>query len=255
MCTTEAFCQRNRIPHDAALLIKQYPSPYEVVNLPQALQCFGLNNSQKQSSIAQLSNVNLPRLAILNPASQTTIQSASITESDNESNPSPATDEQADTQQATPTHGIALILRRNDQRLLVLQPNQAEPITVSIEDFTKQITGDFLKARKAEETVADDGNTVSASNILAALGGSTIGFTTRTQCAADEPPVPQMNPGQGKTQKAYLWAYRSNALTAEPPMLVFDYQPGWHGIHVRNFLAGWQGHLMVDDYVLRTTAR
>ena len=154
------------------------------MNLPQALQCFGLNNSLKQSSIAQLTNVNLPRLAILNPASQTTIQSASITESDNESNPSPATDEQADTQQATPTHGIALILRRNDQRLLVLQPNQAEPITVSIEDFTKQITGDFLKARKAEETVADDGNTVSASNILATLGGSTIGFTTRMQCAA-----------------------------------------------------------------------
>ena len=180
---TGMFCQRNRIPHDAALLSKQYPSPYEVVNLPQVLQCFGLNNSLKQSSIAQLTNANLPRLAILNPASQTTIQSASITESDNESNPAPATDQQAETQQAAPTHGIALILRRNDQRLLVLQPNQAAPITVSIEDFTQQITGD-LSVRKAEETVADDGNTVSASNILAALGGSTIGFTTRTQCAA-----------------------------------------------------------------------
>ena len=137
--TTGAFCQWNCIPHDAALLIKQYPSLYEVVNLPQALQC----NSLKQSSIAQLTNANLPRLAILNPASQTSIQSASITESDNESNPAPATDQQAETQQATPTHGIALILRRNDQRLLVLQPNQAAPITVSIEDFTQQITGDF----------------------------------------------------------------------------------------------------------------
>ena len=168
--TTGAFCQRNRIPHDAALLIKQYPSPYEVVNLPQALQCFGLNNSLKQSSIAQLTNANLPRLAILNPASQTTTQSASIIESDNESNPASAADQPAGTQQSTATtHGIALILRRNHQRLLVLQPSQAAPITVSIEDFTKQITGDFLKARKAEETVADDGNTVSASNILATL--------------------------------------------------------------------------------------
>ena len=72
---------------------------------------------------------------------------------------------------------------------------------------------------------------------------------------AAEPPVPQLDPGQGKTKKAYLWAYRSNALTAEPPILVFDYQSGRHGIHVRNFLAGWQGHLMVDDYVLRTRAK
>ncbi len=39
---------------------------------------------------------------------------------------------------------------------------------------------------------------------------------------ADEPPVPQLDPGQGKTKKAYLWAYCSNAFTAEPPMLVFD---------------------------------
>ena len=154
--TTGVFCQWNRIPHDAALLIKQYPSPYEVVNLPQALQCFGLNNSQKQSSIAQLTNANLPRLAILNPASQTTIQSASITESDNESNPAPATDQQADTQQSTPTHGIALILRRNDLPLLVLQPNQAAPITVSIEDFTKQITGDFLRVRNHSLIGTDD---------------------------------------------------------------------------------------------------
>lgn len=66
---------------------------------------------------------------------------------------------------------------------------------------------------------------------------------------ADETPVPQLDPGQGKTKKAYLWAYRSNDLeTHLPPMLVFDYQSGRHGVHVRNFLTGWQGHLMVDDY-------
>jgi len=72
----------------------------------------------------------------------------------------------------------------------------------------------------------------------------------RKRCVlhADETPVPQLDPGQGKTKKAYLWAYRSNDLGIEPPILVFDYQAGRHGIHVRNFLAGWQGHLMVDDY-------
>jgi transposase len=65
---------------------------------------------------------------------------------------------------------------------------------------------------------------------------------------ADETPVPQLDPGKGKTKKAYLWAYRSNDLEPGPPILVFDYQPGRHGLHARNFLDDWHGHLMVDDY-------
>ena len=67
---------------------------------------------------------------------------------------------------------------------------------------------------------------------------------------ADETHVPQLDPGKGKTKKAYLWAYRSNDLEPGPPILVFDYQPGRHGVHARNFLEGWHGHLMVDDYAV-----
>lgn len=65
---------------------------------------------------------------------------------------------------------------------------------------------------------------------------------------ADETPVAQLDPGQGKTKKAYLWAYRSNDLAPGPRIIVFDYQPGRSGSHARNFLGSWQGHLMVDDY-------
>lgn len=65
---------------------------------------------------------------------------------------------------------------------------------------------------------------------------------------ADETPVAQLDPGSGKTQKAYLWVYRSNDLDGGPPIIVFDYQPGRSGQHARHFLGAWQGHLMVDDY-------
>lgn len=51
---TGAFCQLNRIPHDAGLLIKQYPPPYTVVNLQQALNGFGLSNSLKSYDLNQL---------------------------------------------------------------------------------------------------------------------------------------------------------------------------------------------------------
>jgi transposase len=65
---------------------------------------------------------------------------------------------------------------------------------------------------------------------------------------ADETPVKQLDPGAGKTKRAYLWSYRSNDLDSGPPIVVFDYQSSRSGQHARDFLHGWQGSLMVDDY-------
>ncbi len=64
---------------------------------------------------------------------------------------------------------------------------------------------------------------------------------------ADETPVSQLDPGRGKAKQAYLWAYRSNDMVPGPRILVFDYQGGRGGAHCRNFLGGWQGHLMVEE--------
>lgn len=64
----------------------------------------------------------------------------------------------------------------------------------------------------------------------------------------DQTPVPQLDPGSGKTKRAYLWAYRSNDLEEGPRIIVFDYRGGRSGEHARQFLGTWQGHLLVDDY-------
>ncbi|WP_028456387.1 IS66 family transposase [Chitinilyticum litopenaei] len=65
---------------------------------------------------------------------------------------------------------------------------------------------------------------------------------------ADETPVQQLDPGSGKTKRAYLWAYRSNDLAGGPPIIVFDYQTSRSGKHAHAFLLDWRGQLMVDDY-------
>jgi transposase len=65
---------------------------------------------------------------------------------------------------------------------------------------------------------------------------------------ADETPVAQLDPGQGKIKRAYLWVYRSNDLASNKKIVVFDYQPSRAGHHAQTFLKGWKGHLMVDDY-------
>lgn len=70
----------------------------------------------------------------------------------------------------------------------------------------------------------------------------------RSVLHADETPVQQLDPGKGKTKRAYLWAYRSNHLDEGPPIVIFEFQPGRSSSHARSFLANWQGHLMVDDY-------
>lgn len=65
---------------------------------------------------------------------------------------------------------------------------------------------------------------------------------------ADETPVQQLDPGAGKTKRAYLWAYRSNDLEHGPPIIVFNYQTSRAGHHAHAFLQSWRGQLMVDDY-------
>ena len=58
----------------------------------------------------------------------------------------------------------------------------------------------------------------------------------------------ELDPGSGKTKRAYMWAYRSNDLEDAPRIVVFDYQISRSGAHARAFLDEWRGHLMVDDY-------
>ena len=64
---------------------------------------------------------------------------------------------------------------------------------------------------------------------------------------ADETPLPVLNPSSGKTDKAYLWVYRSQA-DAPHLIVVFDYAPYRKGIHAQHFLGDWQGILQTDDY-------
>jgi hypothetical protein len=63
---------------------------------------------------------------------------------------------------------------------------------------------------------------------------------------ADETPVAQLDPGAGKTKRAYLFAYRSADPTTD--ITVFDYCASRSGAHAKRFLSDWHGALMVDDF-------
>jgi len=75
---------------------------------------------------------------------------------------------------------------------------------------------------------------------------------------ADETPVAQLDPGAGKTKRAYLFAYAAqgwardeddeSAKATQAPIIVFDYCPSRAGKHAKAFLGEYVGALMVDDY-------
>ena len=64
---------------------------------------------------------------------------------------------------------------------------------------------------------------------------------------ADETPIGLLDPGGGKTKKAYMWAYARGAFDAKPGV-VFDFCAGRGGQYPTAFLKGWAGTLVVDAY-------
>ena len=64
---------------------------------------------------------------------------------------------------------------------------------------------------------------------------------------ADETPIALLDPGAGKTKKAYMWAYARGAFEPEPGV-VFDFCLGRGGKYPLEFLKGWAGTLVVDAY-------
>ena len=64
---------------------------------------------------------------------------------------------------------------------------------------------------------------------------------------ADETPVQMLKPGNGKTHRAYLWAYAPGAFE-DMKAVVYDFCESRAGDHARAFLGGWRGSLTCDDF-------
>ncbi|MBA3774616.1 MAG: IS66 family transposase [Ramlibacter sp.] len=69
---------------------------------------------------------------------------------------------------------------------------------------------------------------------------------------ADETPVAMLDPGAGKTKRAYLWSYCSTSFDRDR-LVVFDFAEGRTGRHAMEFLGhpggqAWRGALVCDDY-------
>jgi len=64
---------------------------------------------------------------------------------------------------------------------------------------------------------------------------------------ADETPVAMLMPGKGKTHRAYIWSYSSSQFDSLPAV-VYDFADSRAAAHPKDFLEGWSGKLVCDDY-------
>ena len=64
---------------------------------------------------------------------------------------------------------------------------------------------------------------------------------------ADETPVPMLDPGAGKTKKAYIWGYARSEFDGLRGV-VYDFCVGRGAKYPVAFLDGWNGMLVCDDY-------
>jgi transposase len=69
---------------------------------------------------------------------------------------------------------------------------------------------------------------------------------------AEETSVAMLDPGAGKTKRAYLWSYCSTSFDCDR-LVVFDFAEGRAGRHAMEFLGhpgeqAWRGALVCDDY-------
>jgi len=64
---------------------------------------------------------------------------------------------------------------------------------------------------------------------------------------ADVTPVAMLDPGAGKTHRAYLWSYSIGAFVPIKAVL-YDFAESRAGKHAQAFLGDWRGTLVCDDY-------
>ncbi len=115
---------------------------------------------------------------------------------------------------------------------------------------------DHLPLYRQEAILARSGVEIGRSSLAAWLGAAGVALRplvealraellTHAVLHADETPVAMLDPGAGKTKRAYLFAYRT---ATEQPIVLFDFCASRSGAHAKQFLGDWRGALMVDDY-------
>jgi subfamily B ATP-binding cassette protein HlyB/CyaB len=130
-----AFSQLHRKPFDAALVQREFPPPYSLGTLIEAAERLGFRAAAYRCAADDLAVATLPCLALVAQA--------------------PA-DRQPDRSQQDPgAVEIALLIRVDDGVLHVVEPGQAAPHAVPLQEFATRFSGEVVQIVPEVQSIRD----------------------------------------------------------------------------------------------------
>jgi subfamily B ATP-binding cassette protein HlyB/CyaB len=142
-----SLCALHRIPFDAELLLRRFPPPYTIASLQQAAIAYDFKVALESISVQTIHPTVFPVLAVLKPNSFKNI----VVESS-------STDASAlESTEEAPNHHLAIVLKADHERVLLIRPEDAAPITISIAEYNELATGEIMLATKQAEGLSEDG--------------------------------------------------------------------------------------------------
>ena len=162
-----SLCALYRVPFDAELLLRRFPPPYDIASLQQAVMAYDFKVVVQEATIQNLHAEVFPIIAVLKPKPDENTSSTS--EANSESN------NQTENEKI-PDHHLAIVLKIDGDRVLMLGPSLKSPVTISSDEFKKISTGQILLATKKSEKIREDGIIAKPSAAEAEVDKKPFGF-------------------------------------------------------------------------------
>jgi subfamily B ATP-binding cassette protein HlyB/CyaB len=132
-----SMCQLQRIPFDAALVLREFPPPYSLETLLHAGQRLGFEIAARDAQPEEIRALGRPCLALFKATPQ------ALHPAGDGSAPSPA------------THRIAVVVRASDDEFQTMEPGRAGPEPLTIDEFAARFAGQIVQFAVAGKPVAD----------------------------------------------------------------------------------------------------
>lgn len=128
----QCACQVHRVPFSADMALRRFPLPYNSATLQHALHELGLKGRWCKVQEADIEHLNFPCFAALNPL---------VTPEPTKGESEP----EAQGEQHLETHGLALLVRLEENRVLFFEPGSQEPQHFLLTEFTARCSGHVLQ--------------------------------------------------------------------------------------------------------------
>ena len=144
--TLQTVCMLHRKPFSVELALRQFVEPYSIALMGQAVQAYGFDAATRKLKPEKLHKESLPVVAWVAP-SQAGKEEAEL----------PASDTLSSENESFADEGVTplLILQADASRVLVIQPDDATPHTISLAEFEKRYLGHITRITPKTDPAAD----------------------------------------------------------------------------------------------------